>query len=68
MFLCEEQRPLMAPGYREEPEDDTLGPGDFSLPWMGEAVLLQCPKLRDLESTGVSWRVRAMYGGDGAEK
>lgn len=51
-------------GFSEQDgaRDDTLGPGDSPLPWMEEAVPLQCPKLRALEAVGTSESVGQCNG------
>lgn len=57
-----EQRPLLASSEQDGARDDTLGPGDSPLPWMEEAVPLQCPRLRALEAVGTSESVGPCNG------
>lgn len=57
MFLCRGAEALAASSVQGGVRDDALGPGDSPLPWMQEAVLLQYPKLRDLEAARASEKV-----------
>ena len=59
MFLCRGAEALAGSGSSVQggARDDALGPGDSPLPWVEEAMVLQCPKFRGLEAAGASERV-----------